>query len=347
VSDRCHDAAKSSTDRAAPPRDGFGIAYTSFVIRMLRGRDVLRGGTAAGLPAQTFVDLVHAFGGSGCQMDLAQFAAAEPSAIRSVRDALESRGLFVELSVPARSLEDPDAFAQTAAVARELGATRLRVALLYGRRYEDFQRIDDWRAFVERWRRALPRAALWLERARLHAGIENHKDFLGPELAELLRSVGSAHMGACLDFGNNLALLEQPLETVEALAPYAVTTHLKDMAVRACDGGFELSEVPLGRGILPLTEMVETIRQARPDARFCLEMITRDPLRVPFRQNGYWATYDRRERTREQLFETSVLAGASEAPLPRITGLTFDEMIAAEDDNVRACVAYARGPLGL
>ena len=249
--------------------------------------------------------------------------------------------------MPARSLEDPDAFARGASVAKALGARRLRVALLSGRRYEDFHRMEDWRTFVERWRKALPRAAGWLAKERLQAGIENHKDYLGTELAELLRSVGSADLGACVDFGNNLALLEDPLATVEALAPYAVTTHLKDMAVRPCEGGFELSEVPLGKGILPLARMIETLKKARPDVDFCLEMITRDPLRVPYLEDGYWVTYERRDPAREEAFRAAVLARASRDALPRITGLTPEQMLAAEDDNVRACVAYARGTLGL
>jgi sugar phosphate isomerase/epimerase len=334
-------------DRQAPaPGSRFGIAYTSFVIRMLRGRDVLRGGTAAGLPAEAFVELVDSFGGSGCQIDLAQIDSTEGPALKRVREALERRDLFVELSVPSRSLEDPDTFARCASVARALGARRLRVALLSGRRYEDFHRMEDWRSFVERWRRALPRAATWLEREGLQAGIENHKDYLGTELAEMLRAVGSPHLGACVDFGNNLALMEDPLATVEALAPYAVTTHLKDVAVRPCEGGFELSEVPLGEGLLPVARIVETLRKARPDVHFMLEMITRDPLKVPYLEDGYWITYERRDGAREEDFR-AVLSKASPGPLPRITGLAPEQMLAAEDENVRACVAYAKGTLRL
>jgi sugar phosphate isomerase/epimerase len=330
---------------ASPGR--FGLAYTSFVIRMLRGRDVLRGGDAAGLPALPFVELCQSFGASGCQVDLAQLGAAEPSLLAAVRAAVEERGLFLELSVPARALEDEEAFARAAGVSRALGVTVWRVALVYGRRYEDFERMEDWRAFVSRWRAALPRAAKWLEREGVQAGIENHKDFLAPELADLLRAIGSAHLGSCLDFGNNLSLLEDPMTTVEVLAPYAVTTHLKDMAVRTCEGGFELSEVPLGTGILPLARMVDTVRRTRPDVHFCLEMITRDPLNVPYLGEAYWATYDSRDPARVAAFRKGVLGSASSAPLPRITGLTPEAMLAAEDENVRACVAYAKGSLGL
>ena len=339
--------AVSATARAAPVLRRFGLAYTSFVIRMLRGRDVLRGGTASGLPAQTLVELCESFGASGCQMDLAQLGAAEPALLASVRDAVEKRGLFLELSVPAKSLEDEQAFARAAAVSRALGVKLWRVALLSGRRYEDFKTMEEWRAFAARWESALPRAAAWLERAGIQAGIENHKDFLAGELAALLRRVDSRNLGACVDFGNNLALLDEPMALVEALAPWVVTTHLKDMAVRPYERGFELSEVPLGQGILPLARMVDVLRHARPDVNFSLEMITRDPLKVPYLDDAYWVTYARRDPARIEAFRASVLARASATPLPRISGLTPDQMLAAEDANVRACVAYAKGTLGL
>jgi hypothetical protein len=68
---------------------------------------------------------------------------------------------------------------------------------------------------------------------------------------------------------------------------------------------------------------------------------------VPYLADGYWVTHERRDRAREEAFRVEVLAKASREPLPRITGFTPEEMLAAEDDNVRACVGYAKGTLGL
>jgi hypothetical protein len=42
-----------------------------------------------------------------------------------------------------------------------------------------------------------------------------------------------------------------------------------------------------------------------------------------------------------------VLTKAWDKPLPRITGLSSEAQIAAEDENVRASVAYARDVLDL
>jgi sugar phosphate isomerase/epimerase len=193
----------------------------------------------------------------------------------------------------------------------------------------------------------VPRAKAALDRHQLEVGIENHKDWRAEELVELIRSTGSPYLGACVDFGNNVSLLEDPLDTVTALAPYAVTTHLKDMALRPCEGGFELSEVPLGTGICPLAKMVEALRKARPRVPMVLEMITRDPLKVPYKEDRYWASFGGRDAARAAAFEKDLLAKASTAPLPRVSTLAMDAMQEREDDNVRRSTAYARETLKL
>jgi sugar phosphate isomerase/epimerase len=154
-------------------------------------------------------------------------------------------------------------------------------------------------------------------------------------------------VGACVDFGNNIALLEDSVDVARKLAPYAVTTHLKDMAVARYAQGFELSEVPLGEGIVPLKRITDILREAKPDIHLCLEMITRDPLKVPYRDDRYWATFKKRDPLRIQKFEASILSQTSSRPLPRISGLASAEMLNAEDDNVRRSVNYAKKSLGL
>ena len=128
-------------------------------------------------------------------------------------------------------------------------------------------------------------------RHRCLLAVENHKDWRADELLALLKKVGSDSLGVCLDTGNSISLLEDPMEVVEALAPRAFTTHFKDMAVEEYRDGFLLAEVPLGTGFLDLPRVVRVLREARPEIRFNLEMITRDPLKVPCLTDRYWATF--------------------------------------------------------
>ncbi len=325
----------------------YGLAFTSFAVRLRRGRDLVRGTGAPGLTAEAFVDLLKQFGADGGQMDITQLSSIEPAYLDGVKRRFDESKLFLELAVGGKALEDEARYAEVARVAKRLGVTRLRVALLSGRRYEDFKTREAWTEFAEHWRAVLPRAKPYLEKHEIAVGIENHKDFRTEELVALIRSVDSPWLGACVDFGNNVSFLEDPLETAAALAPYAVTTHLKDMALRPYEKGFELSEVPLGEGICPLAKMIEVLQKARPGIPICLEMITRDPLLVPYRDDGYWTSFGGRDAKLLARFEAELLSRASRDPLPRVSGLPIEAMIAKEDENVRLCTDHARKTLRL
>ena len=326
---------------------GYGIAFTSFAVRLQRGRDLIRGAGPVGLKAEALLALCRSFGADGCQLDIGQLESTEAAYLDGFKRQLGEAGLWVELAVPGKIFEDEAYFADVARVARALGAARLRVALLHGRRYEDFATLEEWRRFADHWREAVPRAKASLERHQLEVGIENHKDWRADELVELVRSAGSPYLGVCVDFGNNISLLEDPLDTVTRLAPYAVTTHLKDMALRPCESGFELSEVPLGTGICPLARMVGALREAKPRLPMVLEMITRDPLKVPYKEDRYWASFGGRDAARAAAFEKELLSKASAEPLPRVSTLALEAMQQREDENVRRSTAYARESLKL
>lgn len=322
------------------------LAYTSFAVRMLQGRDILKS-TAAALPAEGLLELTERFWAGGVQADLSQFTSEDDAYLRAIRARAGKAGLWIELSVPSRHLESEQAYERMARVAAALGVDRIRVALLYGRRYESFATREAWQDFDRTWRARLAAIKPVVERYPIAVGIENHKDYTASELAGLLDWLDSPRFGACVDFGNNVSLLEDPLHTIRTLAPYAVTTHVKDMAVRRDAEGFELSEVPLGEGMVPLAEAIGLIRAARPDARFCLEMITRDPLKVPYLTDKYWIAIDRPSPDALARFERDVLGQAWANPLPRISHLSKPEQIEAEDENVRRSVTYAREVLKL
>ncbi len=127
--------ASSTGSRALFAGEGRdAIAYTSFAVRLQRGRDLIRGAGAPSLPAETFIDLCRSFGADGCQLDLSQVASTEPAALDALKKRLGDAGLFLELSVGGKSLEDEQRFNDAVSIARRLGALRLRVALLSGRR---------------------------------------------------------------------------------------------------------------------------------------------------------------------------------------------------------------------
>jgi 3-oxoisoapionate decarboxylase len=319
-------------------------AWTSIPLRIAQARQRNPGKQPA-VPAEEFIELCHSLGAGIAQMGFDQLGTADKDYLKSIRRLLEQREMVLELGVNARTLETESTFAPVAAAAAELGVERMRIACLSGRRYETFAELKTWQEFAAHWKEVLRRSEPMLRKYKLRAGIENHKDWLADEQVEILRSIGSPCLGACVDFGNNLSLLEDSLEVARKLAPYAVTTHLKDMAVRPYEEGFELSEVMLGEGMTPLRQIIDLLRQSRRDLPIVLEMITRDPLKVPYKTAKYWATYPQRDDERIRRFEQGTLTKAWKKPLPHISHLTPEQALAVENDNLRRCSEYARNTL--
>jgi sugar phosphate isomerase/epimerase len=225
--------------------------------------------------------------------------------------------------------------------AKRLGASVVRTVLLSGRRYETFASIAAFRRFAEWSAESLKLAGPVVARHDVRLAVENHKDWRADELIRVLKRAGNDHIGVCLDTGNSIALLEDPMEVIDALAPFAFTTHFKDMAVEEYRDGFLLSEVPLGTGILDLPRAVATLRAGRPDIRFNLEMITRDPLKVPCLTESYWTTFPELPGKHVARSLALVRRHRQDQPLPRISHKPLDEQLRDEDENIRRCLAYA------
>jgi hypothetical protein len=126
------------------------------------------------------------------------------------------------------------------------------------------------------------------------------------------------------------------------LAGHVFTTHVKDMGVEEYADGFLLAEVPLGSGFLDLPAIATTLRRARPDLRLNLEMITRDPLKIPCLKPKYWATLENIPGRRLAEMLSLVRTKAGKKPLPRISGLGKKEQLQREDDHVRQSLQHAR-----
>lgn len=254
----------------------------------------------------------------------------------------EQLGMYIEAMIPMPDESGTGAFEQGLKEALEVGAVAIRSACLPTRRYETFSSLAEWQAFVARSHRSIEAAAPLLDRYKIPLGLENHKDWTTDELAALMKEYSSEYLGVCLDFGNNISLLDDPAEAITRLAPYTTMTHMKNIDVRPYEEGFLLSEVVPPDGMLDLPWILETIRAARPQTRFVLEMITRDPLKIPCLTDRYWTTFP--DRSGQDLARTLrlVTARSNRKPLPRVSHLLLDERVQIEQQNVCTFLSYAR-----
>jgi sugar phosphate isomerase/epimerase len=323
-------------------RCGLGVCIYCLGIRNRFERE--RGRTDFFEPLR-FLEHCHELGAGGIQTPL---GVRDAEYAEGLRRRAEQLGMFIEgiagLPHQPGAVEQFDAQIRTA---RAAGARAVRVVMMPGRRYERFDSTEEFREFAERGRKALELAEPVAAKHKLPLAVENHKDHRVPERLDVLERLSSEYVGTCVDTGNSFALCEDPLAVVEAYAPRAFSVHLKDQGVREYDEGFLFGDVPLGQGFLDLPKMVEVLRKAKPDVCFTLEMITRDPLRVPCLTEKYWATMaDVPGRDLARTLRT-VRANSAAEPLPRISDLAHDRQVAREQSNVRECLAYAREHLGL
>lgn len=293
--------------------------------------------------ALEFLEKAHSVGAGGVQATLSSF---EPDYLTKVRQKTEELGMYLEVLTP---LPGPDStqFEMTLKAAKEAGAEAIRSTCLSGRRYETFDSLEKWKAFVADSMQKIERALPIAEKHKMAVGIENHKDWTVEDYVAILKKYSSQYLGVCIDFGNNIALLDDPVEVVESLAPYVINNHIKDMGVEEYEDGFLLSEVPMGTGFLDLKRMVAAVLKARPSARFSLDMLTRDPLKVPCLTDKYWVTFPERNGRYLARALAMVRKHKRPNPLPRVTGLDREAQLRMEMDNLNQCVAYARDQLRL
>lgn len=107
-----------------------------------------------------------------------------------------------------------------------------------------------------------------------------------------------------------------------------------------------MSEVRLGEGALDLERIVSILRAVNPQIRFSLEMITRDPLVVRCHTDEYWRTFPKRRERYLPAMLSYVSENASAEPLPTVDHLTAAERAQLEEENIRACIEYARQKFG-
>lgn len=328
---------------SAGPRKRLGIGMHSYGFHWKAAKDGHAGATFT--DAREFLNYAHQLGAGGVQVSIGAKDSAYAAALRA--DA-ERFGMYFEAQTTLPKEQSELArFETDVRLAREAGAAVMRTALLSGRRYETFNSAVAFQEFRAQCWRSLTLSEPILRRHRLRLAVENHKDWLADEFVAILRKLSSEFVGACVDFGNNLALLEEPLAVVDALAPFAFSTHIKDMAVQEYADGFLLSEVPMGEGLLDLPRMIDVLLKANPGIQFNLEMITRDPLKIPCLTEKYWATMPDARAQRLASALALVRRHASSKPLPITTGLSTESQLEFEDQNVRKSLSYAAAKLSL
>jgi sugar phosphate isomerase/epimerase len=302
----------------------------------------MRADNGGKVDALKVVDYVHGLGGGGVQ-----FTVPLDTDLKALRRRLDRNGMFVQgdLDLLTRHLSDLGAFEQALRNYKALGADAVRVVCFVGRRYETFKTLQDYKDWHATAIKALDACLPVAEKVGIALAMENHKDRAVDEEVEILRKYSSQHLGANVDFGNNIAMCDDPMDVIAKLAPYAKATHMKNMAVQSYPDGFLLSEVLFEDGFMDIPAMWAVLKKANPALKPVHELITRDPLKVPVLTDPYWVTWP--DRPAKFLADTLRLVGANQSrkPLPVVGTLSPEDQLKAEEANNAKCFAWGRTAL--
>jgi 3-oxoisoapionate decarboxylase len=306
-------------------------------------------GGGGGRSSFDFLEYFHTLGFGVAEG--ARPASNDPDAIKAFRAKVEQYHMRVILDVGyPRDENGVEAFEASVKMAKEAGAFSLHAAMT-ARRYEQFNDFATFKTSFETNQKSIALAEPILRKYQMRLGLENHKGWRSAEQAAWLKRLSSEWVGVHFDFGNNVSLCEDPNDTLKNLLPYTFACHIKDMGVEPYEDGFLLSEVPLGQGFLDIKGMVATLQKKDPNMPFDLEMIVRDPLKIPIFTDKYWVTFDDSYsplpgRDVAHMFEL-VHRNKPKAPLPHTTGLAPEAFLKLEDDCVGQSIDWARKNLSL
>jgi sugar phosphate isomerase/epimerase len=123
--------------------------------------------------------------------------------------------------------------------------------------------------------------------------LENHDgDMQAREVKTIIEESGKDFTGSCLDTGNPLWVVEDPFVTLETLAPYAVTTHVRDSVVFEIPRGAAGQWVVMGDGNVDFVRFVAEFRKLCPQSSMQMELITGRPPRViPYLEPDFWKAF--------------------------------------------------------
>ena len=328
-------AAVAQAQAALPPKSPMGIASTAMSMH-LRGIE--------GVPGMRddpvrYLEYLRSIGAGGIQhavsTDLPRF-----------KSKLDELGMWYEgeARLPARLSDDVAEFEQSCKNSAFLGATVMRAVSrppvgTSGRRYEGFTSYEQYKAWEKEANAIVEKCLPIAERHKVAIALENHKDRTAEELAAFLKRASSEYLGALVDPGNSLALMEDVNETLALIGPYAKACSLKDMGVAPDAQGFLLSEVRFGAGSFDQKGVFETLRRHNPKILPTTELITRDPLRVPMLSDDYYRSLPMRRAKRDSWM---AMIRAKQTTLPTVAQLTPAQRLQAEEDNNRSVMDWGR-----
>ncbi|MBM3889155.1 MAG: sugar phosphate isomerase/epimerase [Verrucomicrobia bacterium] len=128
--------------------------------------------------------------------------------------------------------------------------------------------------------------------AGVKIAVENHAgDMRADELVRLIEAAGRDYVGATMDSGNATWALEDPMDNLEKLGPYALATGLRDSALWEYEDGVRIQWTAMGAGQTDWQKYFDRYAALCPQTPACLETISGFNRDFPCFKPEFWTAW--------------------------------------------------------
>ena len=185
--------------------------------------------------------------------------------------------------------------------------------------------------------------------AGIRLAVENHAgDLQAWELKMLIEEAGTDYVGATVDSGNATWSLEDPVRNLETLAPYCVSSGIRDSMVWEDGDGARTQWTALGDGCVDLKSYFELWRRECPSTPVQLEIISGGNREFSYLKREFWKVYP---RARAEDFAAYLALAKRGKRIPRFQptpGVDRDEAVRLyQKSELEKSVRYAKDVLGI
>ncbi len=185
--------------------------------------------------------------------------------------------------------------------------------------------------------------------AGVKIAVENHAgDMQAWELATLIEAAGKDYVGANIDSGNAAWTFEDPMENLEILGPYVITTSLRDTAIWEYVDGVKVQWTAMGEGSVDFKAYMDRFAQLCPGVPVHIETISGGPREIPLYKKDFWSVWPKARA--KDLSKFLALAKKGKAIEPYKAPAAPDRNQAdqlGQKDQIEKSIKYCREVLGL
>lgn len=185
--------------------------------------------------------------------------------------------------------------------------------------------------------------------AGVKVAVENHAgDMQAWELQQLVEAAGKDYVGVNFDSGNAAWTLEDPLASLELLAPYVLTTSLRDDMVWESANGITVQWTAMGEGCLDLPAFFDIFEKRCPGVAVHIETISGFAREFPTLKPDFWKTFPKAKASDFARFVALAKKGKRIEPFKAPAGV--DGAKAQQDyqlGDIERSIKHCREVLGL